>query len=89
MGTSQKHGGFWSGPDRWSPGVLINHKWENALTVDSDSWGIRRNIEMKDILTPEQIMTLLVSSVSCGGNILVNVGPTKEGIVKFYTVESA
>jgi alpha-L-fucosidase len=41
--------------------------------VDSNSWGIRRNIELSEVLTPEEIMTLLVSTVSCGGNILVSV----------------
>lgn len=51
------------------------------MTIDTDSWGIRRNIELSEILTPEEIVTLLVSTVSCGGNILVNVGPTKEGTI--------
>jgi alpha-L-fucosidase len=81
VGTQKAHGGFWSGPDRWSPGVLIEHKWENAMTVDQRSWGIRRNIQLEDVLTPEDILTLLVSTVSCGGNMLVNVGPTKEGTI--------
>ena len=62
-------------------GVLIDHKWENAMTVDSDSWGIRRNIQLSEVLTPEDILTLIVSTVSCGGNILINVGPTKEGTI--------
>lgn len=51
------------------------------MTVDSDSWGLRRNIELSEVLTPEDILTLIVSTVSCGGNILVNVGPTKEGTI--------
>ena len=51
------------------------------MTVDQDSWGNRRNIEFSDILTPVEILSLLVSTVSCGGNILINVGPTKEGTI--------
>ena len=62
-------------------GVLIDHKWENAMTVDAYSWGIRRYINLNDVLTPEEILTQIVTTVSCGGNILVNVGPTKEGTI--------
>jgi alpha-L-fucosidase len=51
------------------------------MTVDKDSWGNRRNIEFSEILTPVEILSLLVSTVSCGGNILINVGPTKEGTI--------
>lgn len=51
------------------------------MTVDQRSWGIRRNIQLDDVLTPQDILTLLVSTVSCGGNMLVNVGPTKEGTI--------
>lgn len=32
-------------------------------------------------MTPEKLIQTIVESVSCGGNVLVNVGPTKEGII--------
>ena len=35
VGTGQKHGGYYSGPDRFDPGTLQAHKWEDAMTVDS------------------------------------------------------
>ena len=56
QGTGQKHGSFYSGPDRWQPGHLISHKWENAMTIDEKSWGIRRNLDLEDILTPEELI---------------------------------
>ena len=31
------------------PGHLVNHKWENAMTVDEKSWGIRRNMNLQDM----------------------------------------
>ena len=31
------------------PGHLVNHKWENAMTVDEKSWGIRRNMDLQDM----------------------------------------
>ncbi len=33
-------------------GVLIDHKWENAMTVDRKSWGSRKNLVLEDILDP-------------------------------------
>ncbi len=56
-GTSQKHGGYYSGPDRYQPGHLLPHKWESAMTVDSQSWGLRRNIKIDDVLTPEELIS--------------------------------
>ena len=56
VGTGKKHGSFFSGPDRWQPGQLVEHKWENAMTVDQHSWGIRRNIQIQDILSPEDLI---------------------------------
>ena len=50
------------------------------MTVDG-SWGFRRNIDIEDLLTMDQIVGLIASTVSCGGNILINVGPTKEGTI--------
>ena len=76
-----KHGGYYSGPDRFSPGSLVPHKWESAMTIDRNSWGYRRSIDIEDVLTPMELITEIVKTVSCGGNILVNIGPTKEGTI--------
>ncbi|CAL8136124.1 unnamed protein product [Orchesella dallaii] len=51
------------------------------MTLDLESWGYRRNAKIEDYLTPEDLMRTIVESVSCGGNVLVNVGPTREGII--------
>ncbi|XP_026758114.2 tissue alpha-L-fucosidase [Galleria mellonella] len=76
-----KHGDFYNCADRYNPGILQNHKWENAFTVDSISWGYRRNMNLKEILSINQLLKEVVSTVSCGGNALINVGPTKEGTI--------
>ena len=33
-GVMCKHGDFYTCADRFNPGVLQNHKWENAMTID-------------------------------------------------------
>ncbi|KAL9983927.1 hypothetical protein ACROYT_G006173 [Oculina patagonica] len=73
------HGGVYTCHDRYNPGKLQNHKWENALTVDKGSWGYRRNVDIDSYLDINQLLYQLASTVSCGGNMLLNVGPTADG----------
>lgn len=47
----------------------MHHKWENAFTVDSGSWGYRRNMQIREILTIEELLQQIVTTVSCGGEI--------------------
>ena len=61
--------------------MLQKHKWENCMTIDRKSWGFRRNAALEDYMTVEELVKELVSTVSCGGNLLMNVGPTKDGII--------
>lgn len=50
--------------------------WEACQTF-SGSWGYFRD-EMT-WKSPEQLVQMLISTVSCGGNLLMNVGPTAQG----------
>jgi len=50
--------------------------WEACQTF-SGSWGYYRD-EMS-WKSPQQLVQMLVNSVSCGGNLLMNVGPTARG----------
>jgi alpha-L-fucosidase len=77
--TSGKHGDFWDGTDRYKPGHLLKHKWENAFTIDKRSWGLNRNTHLKGYLTIKEILFQLVQTVAYGGNVLINVGPTADG----------
>jgi len=74
-----RHGDFFTCTDRYNPGTLQKHKWENAMTIDKYSWGFRRNARLSDFLTMEEILQTLVETVSCGGNMLINVGPPSHG----------
>ncbi|XP_055351700.1 plasma alpha-L-fucosidase-like [Paramacrobiotus metropolitanus] len=76
-----KHGGFLTCDDRYTPTHLLTRKWENCMTIDGSSWGYRRNMAITDILKIETLIATLVSSVSYGGNLLMNIGPTSDGII--------
>ncbi|GAB1607878.1 alpha-L-fucosidase-like isoform X1, partial [Argonauta hians] len=78
-GISCRHGDIYTCKDRYNPGKLINHKWENAMTIDKYAWGYRRRARLSDFYTIENLISLLVETVSCGGNLLMNVGPTHDG----------
>ena len=50
--------------------------WEACQTF-SGSWGYHR--DESTWKTPEMLIRMLVNTVSCGGNLLMNVGPTARG----------
>jgi len=79
VGSGCKHGGFFTCSDKYNPRVLQKHKWENCLTLDYYSWGYRKNLEVSDVLSMKALTTTLAETISCGGNMLLNVGPTSDG----------
>ncbi|CAG5131393.1 unnamed protein product [Candidula unifasciata] len=76
-----KHGGYLSCSDHYNPKKLQKRKFEDATTMDKYAWAYRRNINIEDLNTMEEVTTLIAQVVSCGGNLLINVGPTKEGTI--------
>ncbi|VDD80053.1 unnamed protein product [Mesocestoides corti] len=76
-----KHGDFFNCADRFFPDKLMSHKWESCITLDRYSWGYRRESRLADYLTNEELIETLISVVSFGGNLLVNVGPTSWGTI--------
>ena len=57
------HGGFLTCQDRYQPGTLQTRKWENAMTIDSKSWGYVKTSTANDYLTNRDIIKTLVQTV--------------------------
>lgn len=45
-----KHGGYFNCADKFTPGHLPNHKWEKCQSVDTISWGYRRNMKLTELM---------------------------------------
>jgi len=49
------------------------------MGIDRDAWGYRRNATYDDFIGIEELIDILARTISCGGNLLMNVGPTDYG----------
>ena len=63
-------------PHAWVTVNGLPVHWETCQTF-SGSWGYHR--DETTWKSPEQLVRMLVNTVSCGGNLLMNVGPTARG----------
>ncbi|CAD5123803.1 DgyrCDS12114 [Dimorphilus gyrociliatus] len=79
VGTMCQHGGVFTCQDRYNPGVIQKHRFENALNIDKNSFGYRREADLSQYLTIEELIKTLAMTVSCNGNLLMNIGPRKDG----------
>jgi alpha-L-fucosidase len=69
-------------PEQYQPSEWIHHNgqpvvWEACQTL-SGSWGYHRDEHTWK--SPEQLLHMLIDTVSKGGNLLMNVGPTARGV---------
>ena len=70
-------------PEQWQPTEWVRHEetgelvtWEACQTF-SGAWGYHRDEQTWK--SPEMLIRMLINTVSLGGNLLMNVGPTSRG----------
>ena len=71
-------GDYVSMGDNAIPNAVVKGDWEVPATLNH-TWGFKKNDT--DWKTPEDLTFKLVDIVSKGGNYLLNVGPTSEGVI--------
>lgn len=83
--TRSKHGGYYSteygnvnGDEK--AGDMSNHPWEEIRGIGT-SFGYNQIEDLKNYMTSQDLIHLLVKIVSEGGNLCLNIGPTAEGII--------
>lgn len=81
LGSRNKNGGVWTGQNNMNPGQLTTHKFENAMPTDGGSWRYRADATLDMYRTNALVIKELVTTISCNGNFLLNIGPTKYGTI--------
>jgi len=83
-GRLGNEGDYRSTGDNVIPPEASSEAWETPATIN-DTWGFRK--DDTNWKSPGQIAFKLVDIVSKGGNYLLNVGPTAEGIIPQASAE--
>lgn len=47
-------------------GHVMPHKWVNAMTIDKGSWGYRRNADLRDFYTIEELLEEVIYTIRYG-----------------------
>ena len=83
--TDQPYAGDFGTPEQQiPPNGLPGVDWESCMTMNT-TWGFKSYDD--NWKSPEVIIRNLVDIASKGGNYLLNVGPTKEGVIPAPSVE--
>jgi len=83
--TRSRHGGIFTTEyglvgDKEGIDNAIVHPWEECRGIGT-SFGYNRTEGLNDYSTAEQLIRLLVSTVSAGGNLLLDIGPAADGTI--------
>lgn len=83
--TRSKHGGIYTTEygligDKEGIDNTVPHAWEECRGIGT-SFGFNRTEGLSEYSTPAQLIKLLVSTVSAGGNLLLDIGPAADGTI--------
>jgi alpha-L-fucosidase len=77
--TRHKHGGYWT--TEYTAGMSgIEHPWEESRGMGF-SYGYNRAERLQHYRTGRELVTILVDTVSRGGNLLLDIGPEADGTI--------
>ena len=62
----------------------MDRPWEKCLNLNRISWGFNT---VQDLMSADEIILMLVNVVDRGGNVLLNVGPDRDGVIPPVHVE--
>jgi alpha-L-fucosidase len=75
--SRHRHGGYYT--TEYGAGLPgASHAWEENRGL-GHSYGFNRNEDVADYQSGTQLLLTLIDTVSRGGNLLLNVGPTADG----------
>jgi len=78
-GCRGNHGGFYTTEyGHGSEAAGLTHPWEECRGMGK-SFGYNRNETAEDYATTKELLLLLIDTVSRGGNLLLDIGPTADG----------
>lgn len=77
-------GDYGEARDNAIPGDVVDADWETPATIN-DTWGFKHHDH--NWKSTQTLVRKLVDIVSKGGNYLLNVGPTAEGVIPGPSVE--
>ncbi|EJF46196.1 alpha-L-fucosidase [Schaalia georgiae F0490] len=78
VGMPGVHGDYFSTEYQDVEGFGAVHPWEESRGIGG-SYGFNRAENIEDYATAPELVALLARTVSGGGNLLLNVGPTADG----------
>jgi len=84
MNTGEEFVGDFGTPEQEILATASDLDWESCMTMN-DTWGFKKNDQ--NWKSTEQLIFNLVDVVAKGGNYLLNIGPTAQGIIPSASVE--
>jgi alpha-L-fucosidase len=83
--TRSVHGGIYTTEydlvgDKKGIGSTAAHPWEECRGIGT-SFGYNRVEDLNNYMSSKELVDLLIAKVSSGGNLLLDIGPTADGLI--------